>query len=216
MGRFGHGDSALRMDQRDIERWYASGECIVEPGDPGDTLFVVRTGIVRVYPTEDDAPRLVSHGGIFGEAAAILGKPYPFRAEAEGDVSVLAIELPLLNGLCRESQEFSFRLMRHLATQLGQTQVAAVPAARRTKRRSPETGARDARKQFVRAILEARVSGETPCAVKGKLADLAEQAGVSIRDAYVCLQALLDDRVIRLVDDQLAVLEVEELEKLAA
>ena len=37
-----------------------------------------------------------------------------------------------------------------------------------------------------------------------------------MRDAYVCLQSLLDDRVIRLVDDQLAVLEVEELEKLAA
>ena len=216
MRRLGHGDSAPRMDQRDIERWYASGECIVEPGDPGDTLFVVRTGIVRVYPTEDDAPRLVSQGGMFGEAAVILGKPYPFRAEAEGDVSLLSIRLPLLNELCRESQEFSFRLLRHLAQQLGQTQVAAVPAARRSKRRSAKTGTRNARKLFVRAILDARVSGETPSAVKGKLADLAEQAGVSMRDAYVCLQALLDDRLIRLVDDQLAVLEVEELEKLDA
>ena len=177
------------MDQREIERWFASGECIVEPGDPGDTLFVVRTGIVRVYPTEDDAPRLVSHGDIFGEAAVILGKPYPFRAEAEGDVSVLGITLPLLNELCRDSQEFSFRLLRHLAQQLGQTQVAAIPAPRRSKRRSAKTGARDAGKLFVRAILEARVSGETPSAVKGKLADLAEQAGVSMRDAYVCLQS---------------------------
>ena len=159
---------------------------------------------------------LVSHGEIFGEAAVILGKPYPFRAEAEGDVSVLGITLPLLNELCRDSQEFSFRLLRHLAQQLGQTQVAAIPAPRRSKRRSAKTRARDAGKLFVRAILEARVSGETPSAVKGKLADLAEQAGVSMRDAYVCLQSLLDDRVIRLVDDQLAVLEVEELEKLAA
>lgn len=204
------------MKPRDIERWFASGECIVQPGDPADALFVVRSGIVRVYPSEDDAPRLVSEGEIFGEAATILGRPYSFRAEAEGDVNVLVIGMPLLNELCRENDEFSFRLIRHLADQLGQTRVAEGPAPRRSERRTPQPEAPNAAKLFVRAILESRVSGETPAAVNGRLAELAAQANVPIADAYVCLQALLDDRLVRLVDDQLAVLDVEELEALAA
>ena len=179
-------------------------------------FFVVRSGIVRVYPSEDDAPRLVSEGEIFGEAAAILGRPYPFRAEAEGDVNVLVIGMQLLNELCRENDEFSFRLIQHLADQLGQTQVAEDLAPRRSERRTTQREAPNAAKLFVRAILESRVSGETPAAVNGRLADLAAQANVPIADAYVSLQALLDDRLVRLVDDQLAVLDVEELEELAA
>ncbi|MEE9279996.1 MAG: cyclic nucleotide-binding domain-containing protein [Myxococcota bacterium] len=203
------------MNPREIERWFAAGECIVEPGDPGDTLFVVHSGTVRVYPTEDDAPRLVSEGGIFGETAAILGRPYAFRAEADGDVAVLAVGVTLLNRLCRENDEFPFRLIRHLAAQLGRTQATAAPAPRRAKTRSGKPGTRDAATQFVKAILDASLPGETPAPVKGKLADLASQADIPMADAYLCLQGLLDDRLVRLVDDQLAVLEIEELEELA-
>ena len=189
----------------------------MEPGEPADAVFIVHDGMVRLYPTEDDAPRLISKGEIFGEAAAILGRPYAFRAEAENDVVVLAIELPLLNQLCRENSEFSFRLIRHLADQLGRTQqVATLVAKSRRERRSSARGAGNAHKLFIRAILDSKVSGDAPAAVKGRLADLAELAGVSMRDAYVCLQGLLEARQIRLVDDQLAVLEEEELEELAA
>lgn len=205
------------MNPREIERWFAAGECIVSPGDPGDTLFVVHSGTVRVYPTEDDAPRLVSEGGIFGETATILGRPYAFRAEAEGDVAVLAVGVTLLNRLCRENDEFPFRLIRHLAAQLGRTQATAAPAPTppRAKRRSTKPGARDAATQFIKAILDASLPGETPAPVKGKLADLASQADIPMLDAYTCLQGLLEDRLVRLVDDQLAVLEIEELEELA-
>jgi CRP-like cAMP-binding protein len=205
------------MKPEEIERQFASGECIVEPGQPADAIFVVHDGMVRVYPREGDAPWLLSKGEIFGETAAILGRPYAFRAEAEGDVVVLAIELPLLNQLCRENSEFSFRLIRHLADQLGQTQPVATPADKSSReRKSTVKATGKAHKLFIRAILDSQTSGETPAAVKGKLAELAELAGVSIRDAYVCLQGLLDARQVRLVDDQLAVLEVEELEELAA
>lgn len=205
------------MKPEEIERQFASGECIVEPGEPADVVFIVHDGMVRVYPTEDDAPRLISKGEIFGETAAILGRPYAFRAEAESDVVVLAIELPLLNQLCRENSEFSFRLIRHLADQLGQTQQVATSVAKSCgERKSPVKGAGNARKLFIRAILDSQISGDAPAAVKGRLAELAELAGVSMRDAYICLQGLLDARQVRLVDDQLAVLEVEELEELAA
>lgn len=205
------------MDARQIEHWFAAGECIVRPGDPGDRLFVVHSGTVRVYPTEDDAPRLVSEGGMFGETAAILGKPYAFRAEAEGDVSVLAIEITLLNRLCRESDEFPLRLICHLADQLSRTQVDADSEVSRVrpKRRRGTPATADASKLFVRAILDSCTPGEMPAPVRGKLADLSGQAGVSIRDGYTCLQVLLDDRLVRLVDDQLAILEMEELEALA-
>ena len=41
--------------------------------------------------------------------------------------------------------------------------------------------------------------------------DLASAAQLEIKPAYLCLQELLDRRLVGLIDDQLTVLEPEEL-----
>ncbi len=197
------------MKPEDIERRFSGGQCIVDRGAEGDELFVISSGNVLLDLREGDAPRLLSEGDIFGESAAILGQPYGFRAEAHGDVTLLAIDPPLLNRLCKENADFSFRLMRHLATQ---TVALGVPAAA-TADLSPEDANLSA---LARAVHGRRREGESPMMIQGNLCELAEDSGLSMLETYYCLHELLAQHVLCLVDDQLTVMEPDEIERLRA
>ena len=195
------------MKPEDLEHTFSGGQCIVERGSEGERLFVIRSGNVLRAHRDGDPPRLLSEGDVFGEAAAILGQPYPFRAEAHGEVELLALDVAQLNRLCKENAEFAFRLIHHLAGQ-----VAAVPAAGADSLENRRQTA--GRRALAKAIHGRQDSGESnPVVVKGKLADLAEDAGISMLEAYYALHKLLDERVVRLVDDQLTLLDPEALDR---
>jgi CRP-like cAMP-binding protein len=198
------------MKPEDIERHFDAGQCIVERGAEGRELFVISSGNVLLSQRDGDVPRLLCEGEIFGEAAAILGQPYEFRAEAHGEVELLAIDPPLLDQLCRENVEFSFRLVQHLAGQLGSER------GRASRDRGAAADARHAasRRVFAEAVHSRQLSGEPPVVIKGHLRDLSDEADMSMLEAYHCLHELIDDRVLRLVDDQLTLLDPEELERL--
>jgi hypothetical protein len=154
----------------------------------------------------------------FGEACAILGRASAFRAEAEGDTAVLAVDVALLNVLIRDNTEFAFRLIQVLAERIGHAREEAVAEAVPIEPEPPrEGGSQDTRTlgALARAILARRIPGEVPTPVTGKLMDLAAAAQLPIKPAYLCLQELLDRRLVGLVDDQLTVLEPDELASVA-
>ena len=200
------------MKADDIEQRYTKGQTIVERGARGRVLYVVRTGNVLVHVNEGQAPYLLGPGDMFGEAPAILGRPSPVRAEAEGDTTVLALDVSLLNVLVRENAEFSFRLIQLRAERVSHAREEVVAEAA-----EPEPARAAARQDartlaaLARAILARRIPGEVPTPVRGRLMDLAAASHLPIRQAYLCLQELLDRRLIGLVDDQLTVLEPDEL-----
>jgi CRP-like cAMP-binding protein len=206
------------MKPEEIERRFAKGETIVERGSPERTLYVVRGGNVLIHVNEGQAPYLLGPGDLFGEVASILGRPSAFRAEAEGETSVLAIDVSLLNILIRENTEFAFRLIQVLAERIGHAREEAVAEAVPLEpEASREGSSQDPRMlaALTRAILARRSPGEVPTPVTGKLMDLAAAAKLSIKPAYLCLQELLDRRLVGLVDDQLTVLEPDELASIA-
>jgi len=206
------------MKPEEIERRFAKGETIVQRGSPERTLYVVRGGNVLIHVNEGQAPYLLGPGDIFGEAASILGRPSPFRAEAEGETTLLAIDVSLLNVLIRENTEFAFRLIQVLAERIGHAREEAVAEVVPLEPEPPREGASQdplTLAAFARAILASRIPGEVPTPVSGKLMELAGAARLSIKPAYLCLQELLDRRLVGLVDDQLTVLEPEELASVA-
>ena len=206
------------MKPEEIERRFAKGDTIVERGSPERTLYVVRGGNVLIHATEGQAPYLLGPGDVFGEVASILGRPSVFRAEAEGDTSVLAIDVSLLNVLIRENAEFAFRLIQVLAERIGHAREEVVAEGVPLVPEPPREGAsQDPRAiaALARAILARRIPGEVPTPVTGKLMDLAAAAKLQIKTAYLCLQELLDRRLVGLVDDQLTVLEPDELASVA-
>ncbi len=206
------------MKPEEIERRFAKGDTIVERGSPERILYVVRGGNVLIHATEGQAPYLLGPGDLFGEVSAVLGRPSPFRAEAEGETSVLAIDVSLLNALIRENAEFAFRLIQALAERIGHAREEAVAEAVPVEPEPPrEAASQDPRMlaALARSILARRIPGELPTPVTGKLLDLATAAKLSIKPAYLCLQELLDRRLVGLVDDQLTVLEPDELASVA-
>lgn len=191
----------------EIERQFSEGETIVERGSTTRELYVIRSGEVRLEGAEDDRALLLGPGDMFGEIAVILGEPHASRAVADSEVMLVVIDVPLLNRLCSENADFSFRLIRHLAQRVSSPEITpgdAGPAL--------QSGAEMGR--LAKAILRRAGRGDPPRAVDGKLRDLAQDAGLSMLRSYLLVQNLLEQRVLRLADDRLSLLEPEKLKTL--
>ncbi len=153
-------------------------------------------------------PLLLGPGDVFGEIAAILGEPHPHEAVADGDVTLLALDLELLNRLCSGCPEFAFRLIRHLAQRI----VSPDPTPTQPPRTEP---ANPAVSRLCAALLARPVDEEGTLRGPAALRDLAEAAGLPMRDAYTAVQQLLEQRALRLADDLLTILDRDALQALA-
>jgi CRP-like cAMP-binding protein len=190
------------MKTSDIERQFSAGECILDRDTPVRELYVIRSGEVRLSPDET----LLGPGGLIGEVAAITGHPSQVRAVAESDGVALAISLELLQELCLENGEFALRLIRQLADRLDGAGLAELV---------PEPSAARAAASVARAILARSEPGSSPAPVDGKLRELAKEADLEVIATYHEVQALLEEKVVLLAEDQLQILDREALESMS-
>lgn len=183
-------------------RRFAPGQCIAEPEQRAENLFILHSGTVEVRDSTPEAARL-GPGEMFGEAALILGEPYRLRAVALSETEVVAVGLAGLHRLCLENPDFTFRLIRLLARH-------ARPATDRE-----DVSQREQATRLAAVILDLSSDGEPPQRVAGRLMDLSQASGVPIRDAYLWVQRWLEQRILRLADDQLSLVEPEALRAVA-
>jgi CRP-like cAMP-binding protein len=74
------------------ERLYGAGETIVRQGDPGESMFVVCDGRVRVTVGETGAEvATIGAGGYMGEMSLLTGDPRSATVSAIGDCQLLEI-----------------------------------------------------------------------------------------------------------------------------
>lgn len=73
-----------------------SGATVFEYGAPGDSLFIIRSGAVEVFLTDDTGNRIVLErngpGDVFGEIALLAPGPRTASAVTSGDVEVLRVD----------------------------------------------------------------------------------------------------------------------------
>ncbi|MFQ5699792.1 MAG: Crp/Fnr family transcriptional regulator [Myxococcota bacterium] len=205
------------MKPSDIERVFGAEEALFEPGAPSRELYVVSSGEVRLEPEG----RLVGPGGIVGELSLLTGQPEPGRAIAEGEVTALVLDLPLLQKLCVECPEFSLRLIRHLAERLVRSIQPASEAGSLAGDESDAESTLDpahvsATALVARAILELASEGEGPEPVTGRLRDLAAACSLDLRETYLGVQGLLESRFVRLAEDELQLVDRPGLEAIAS
>jgi len=76
----------------------------VRQGDPGQSMFIVCSGSVRVVlePGRHEVAR-IELGGYFGEMSLLTGEPRSATVLAAGDVSVIEIGADLFRRLAAES-----------------------------------------------------------------------------------------------------------------
>jgi len=103
------------------ERLYTDGETIVELGDPGDEMYIITSGEVRVLGDGGRELARRKTGDCVGEMAIISQQPRMATMVAQGEVRVLCIAQKQFEGILRERFEISMAVMRELCARLRQS-----------------------------------------------------------------------------------------------
>lgn len=104
------------------ERRYRRGAIIFGEGEPGDAVFFVRSGRVKVYRVAPDGREQIlgiwGPGAPFGLVTALDGQPYPANAEALEDTTAWMIRTDDFQRLLAELSALSGLAMRTVGGRL--------------------------------------------------------------------------------------------------
>jgi HEAT repeat protein len=111
------------------EHLFVDGEIIADQNEPGDELYVIVSGKVRVTVNTngdtDTELALRGAGEYVGEMAVISHRPRMARLVAAGDVRTLCIGQKQFEGILRERPETSLAVMRELCDRLRERESAS-------------------------------------------------------------------------------------------
>ena len=96
------------------EEDFSEGELLAVRGDPGDTLYVIVAGQVRVVGADEQELAVRGPGDFIGEMAVISSKPRVASLVAMSDVRVLELHRPAFEAILRERPEIGLAMMRIL------------------------------------------------------------------------------------------------------
>jgi HEAT repeat protein len=113
-----------RLAMAASERTWPDGADIVVEGDPGDELFVIVEGRVRVVRREADGAervlRTYEEGDHFGELAVLRDRPRAATVVADGGpVHTLGLDGQALAAILRERPEAAMAMLATLAERIG-------------------------------------------------------------------------------------------------
>ncbi|SDD77599.1 ATP/ADP translocase [Paenibacillus sp. UNCCL117] len=101
---------------------YEAGEAIVREGEPGDCLYGIIEGSVRVHSGGGQQLALLSSGDCFGEMALIDGEPRSASCTAAGPALLLRLPREQALSFCFTRLDVLKSMMRVLAVRLRDTQ----------------------------------------------------------------------------------------------
>ena len=104
------------------ERSYPKGSVILFEDDPGDALYIVGTGQVKVVLIGEDGREVIlsvlGEGSFFGELALLDDEPRSAHVIAMEDATVLALRREDFQARLRLSPEVAIALLRELSSRL--------------------------------------------------------------------------------------------------
>ena len=101
---------------------YAAGETIFAEGDPGDGMFIVRSGQVELR-TGDVRRETVGEGEFFGEMALIDNEPRSASAVALTDCQLTVVDARRFQFMVQQTPFFALQVMKTLARRLRQMNI---------------------------------------------------------------------------------------------
>lgn len=106
----------MAKQSRERELRFAEGETVLEQGDPGDTMYILREGSLSVREDGVHLGTISEPGTIVGEMSCLLDKPRLADLVAETDVRLTEVAEP--ETWLLENPERCLGLLRTLAARL--------------------------------------------------------------------------------------------------
>lgn len=101
---------------------YGPGDILILEGDPGTSLFVITSGVVRAFVRQADGKnkqvREMGEGSFFGEIAVLSGKPRTATVTAKTTVEALILERKTLDNICKTHPSVRTTLQKFAAERL--------------------------------------------------------------------------------------------------
>jgi len=140
----------ILASQLDVVRFKA-GELVFTYGDPGDSLYVIRSGEVEVFFKDDTGGRIVletaSEGHFFGELSLLDNGPRSASVVALRDTETLRVDRGDLDHLLRLHPEAALELL----TAMGRRMRVTAELLRHTASRNVNVEAEDQRTKIQKA-----------------------------------------------------------------
>ena len=145
----------------------SGGTTVFRQGDPGGSIYIIRSGTVRVLKASAGRQRMVTTlgpGDFFGEMAVVTGRPRSATVEVVEDAELLKVPAGKLQEMVAGTGEVAIRLIRHLAERLEHAN------------------------RFIDLLLEDDTTARVILAIQETLDDAESSAAPDITDAELALQ----------------------------
>lgn len=195
------GDSTQILVRNTYERSYSVGSLIFDEGDAGKVLYVIQSGEVELTREGLQGRQAIARlgpGEFFGEMSVVVGENRTARAAAVTPCRVLELDGATLEAMCVERPEIAIRIIRRLTDRLIDSE-----------RRLSALGADDLLRPVVRALVRWAQPVAEGFRIPTNLRSLAEESGLTMLEAHRALHQLLDQKLVRLVDDVLTTPDVD-------
>jgi CRP/FNR family cyclic AMP-dependent transcriptional regulator len=130
---------------------FKTGDTVFTYGDPGDSLYVIRTGEVEVFFKDDTGERIVletaTEGDFFGELSLLDNGPRTASVVVTRDVEALRVDRSDLDHLLRLHPEAALDLL----TAMGKRMRVTAELLRHTASRNVNVAAADLRTTIMKA-----------------------------------------------------------------
>lgn len=194
-------------------RAYDKGQVILHQGDPGDSLFVVVSGRVRIYTLSPEGHELsvwiCDEGDFFGEMALLSGEPRSANAEAMQPTEVLLLHRQAFRTFLLSNPQAAIHTIETLSRRLRSTTESAeglmsLSVTQRVARRLLELSERYGVAQEDGLLIDLDLSQEA----------IATLAGTTRESANRALSALRDQGIVQVGRDGIRVIDPEKLQEL--
>jgi len=98
-------------------RTFKKDAVVFREGEPGHTMYVVRTGRVRISRSvrgREQTFAVLGPGDFFGEMAILTGRPRNATASAAEDTAVLELDAARFEAMLQNEPQISLRIMQRL------------------------------------------------------------------------------------------------------
>jgi CRP/FNR family transcriptional regulator, cyclic AMP receptor protein len=197
-----------RIAEHVAERVVEPGRCVFTQDEPGDRMYVLAEGAVKLFVSSRDGGivELVRHRppATFGEVALLDGGPRTASAEALERSTLLVVTRPELLRLLRTEDQVAEALLRTLGT-----------IVRRTTRQVTDLVFLDLRGRVARQLLALAGDGNGKARTSVTQAELAAMVSGARQTVNQALRSLESGGYIRASGRSFEILDRERLEDLA-